>query len=144
MSVDAFFDTNVLVYAVSSAAAEADKRLIAEKLIANLEFGVSGQVLQEFYDTVTCKIARPITHEAAMGWLEDLSELDCVPVDPALVLAGAEIAHQYQTSHWEGAIIAAAQRLGAKTLYSEHLSHGQDYGGVTVINPFRDQPPLPT
>jgi predicted nucleic acid-binding protein len=32
--------------------------------------------------------------------------------------------------------VAAAARLGAPVLYSEDLSHGQDYGGVRVINPF--------
>jgi predicted nucleic acid-binding protein len=136
MSVEAFFDTNVLVYAVSSSPAEASKRLMSEQLIANLEFGVSGQVLQEFYNTVTRKIARPISHEAAMGWLEDLSELDFVPVDCALVTAGAQIAHRFKTSYWDGAILAAAERLGAKTLYTEDLSHGQVYGTVTALNPY--------
>ena len=31
---------------------------------------------------------------------------------------------------------AAAAELGCKTLYSEDMSHGQDCGGVRVINPF--------
>jgi predicted nucleic acid-binding protein len=35
------------------------------------------------------------------------------------------------------AILAAAHELGAHTVYSEDLSHGQDYDGVKVINPFR-------
>ena len=36
----------------------------------------------------------------------------------------------------DGAIIAAAERLGAKVLYSEVLTHGQTYGSVRVENPF--------
>ena len=32
--------------------------------------------------------------------------------------------------------IAAAERLGAKVLYSEDLNHGQTYGSVRVENPF--------
>ncbi|WP_245475942.1 hypothetical protein [Mesorhizobium sp. M7A.F.Ca.US.006.01.1.1] len=36
-----------------------------------------------------------------------------------------------------GAIIAAAERLGVKTLYTEDLNHGQAYGSVVAINPFR-------
>ena len=31
---------------------------------------------------------------------------------------------------------AAAERLGAKVLYSEVLNHGQTYGYVRVENPF--------
>lgn len=136
MSVEAFLDTSILVYAVSSAPAEQFKRVRSEQLIANLDFGISGQVLEEFYDAVTRKIARPITHEAAMGWIEDLSELEVIPVDAELVSAGAEIGVRYQTSYWEGAIIAAAERSGAKTLYTEDLTHGQTYGSVTAINPY--------
>jgi predicted nucleic acid-binding protein len=35
------------------------------------------------------------------------------------------------------AILAAAQSLGAKTLYTEDLNDGQRYGSVQVRNPFR-------
>ncbi len=136
MSVEAFLDTNVLVYAVSSSPDEEPKRKMSEQLIENLEFGTSGQVLQEFYTTVTRKIARPLPHDTAMEWLEDLTELDFVPVDQALVSSGAELSHRYQTSYWDGAIIAAAIRLGASTLYTEDLGHGQVYDTVTAINPY--------
>lgn len=37
---------------------------------------------------------------------------------------------------WDSTVIAAAQELGCKTLYSEHLNHGQDYNGVKISNPF--------
>ncbi|WP_245435947.1 hypothetical protein [Mesorhizobium tamadayense] len=43
----------------------------------------------------------------------------------------------YEISYWDGAIIAAAERLGVKTLYTEDLNHGQAYGSVVAINPFR-------
>lgn len=42
-----------------------------------------------------------------------------------------------QVSHWDSTIIAAAQELGCKTLYSEDLNDGQDDDGVRVLNPFR-------
>jgi hypothetical protein len=32
--------------------------------------------------------------------------------------------------------IAAAKRMGCRTVFSEDLNHGQQYDGVTVINPF--------
>ena len=39
-------------------------------------------------------------------------------------------------SSWDAAILAAAKLLGCEAVYSEDLSHGQSYDGVTVINPF--------
>ena len=35
------------------------------------------------------------------------------------------------------AIIAAVLELGCHTIYSEDLNDGQDYGGVTAVNPFK-------
>jgi predicted nucleic acid-binding protein len=34
-------------------------------------------------------------------------------------------------------VIEAARALGCKIVLSEDLSDGQDYGGITVVNPFR-------
>ena len=45
MSVDAFLDTNVLIYAVSSAASESVKKEKALELIEHVDFGLSAQVL---------------------------------------------------------------------------------------------------
>jgi predicted nucleic acid-binding protein len=33
-------------------------------------------------------------------------------------------------------IVQAAESAGCEVLYSEDLSHGQEYGGVLVVNPF--------
>jgi predicted nucleic acid-binding protein len=43
-----------------------------------------------------------------------------------------------------GAILAAAKALGCQTLYSEDLSHGQEYDGVRVVNPFLTASPAAT
>jgi predicted nucleic acid-binding protein len=59
-----------------------------------------------------------------------------MPIEAELVLAGIALAQRYQLSYWDGAILAAAQRLGATVVDSEDLSHGQAYGSVLVINPF--------
>ena len=138
MSVEAFFDTGILVYAVSSADEEQAKRKMSEQLINNVEFGVSGQVLAEFYTTVTRDIERPISHADAVSWIADLSELEVVELDSDLVLAGAELSAKYETSYWDGTIIAAAQRAGAKTLYTEDLNHQQVFDDVIAINPYLD------
>lgn len=49
------------------------------------------------------------------------------------------MSERFQLSYWDGAIVAAAQELGAETLYTEDLNHGQVYGSVRAINPFRSR-----
>ena len=49
---------------------------------------------------------------------------------------GISLKDRYRIAYWDAAIVAAARILGAGTLYSEDLNHGQDYDGVRVVNPF--------
>jgi predicted nucleic acid-binding protein len=137
MIAEVMLDTNIIAYAVSKAAEDVPKAEIALGLIASADFGVSGQVLQEFYVTSTRKIRVPLSHDEALDWIESLEQFPCVPVDSSLVFQGAETARRFNISYWDGAIVAAAERLGAHTLLSEDLSHGQSYGSVRVVNPFR-------
>lgn len=57
--------------------------------------------------------------------------------DYPLVVSGIETALRYRISYWDGAIIAATESLGAEVLFTEDLAHGQRYGSVRVVNPFR-------
>jgi predicted nucleic acid-binding protein len=137
MSVDCFLDTNVLVYAVSSAAGEAGKKERALELIEGSDFGLSAHVLQEFYLTVTRKIARPLSPEVAVSLLDELRVLPTVQTDYPLIVAGIEASLEHRISYWDGAIVAAASALGARILYTEDLGHGQIRGDLRVVNPFR-------
>ena len=139
MIVDCFLDTNILVYAVSGDAAESDRQQMSRRLLARPGSVISAQVMQEFYSVATTKRRPPLSHEEAVGFLSLAAEIPTAPVDSDMVLAGAEISHRYQLSYWDGAIIAAAERLGAPILYTEDLNHGQRYGSVTAINPFRTE-----
>ena len=44
---------------------------------------------------------------------------------------------RYGISYWDGTIVAAAESLGAAVLFTEDLGHGQRYGSIRVVNPFR-------
>jgi len=136
MSVEAFLDTNVLIYAVSSSPAESAKKERALELISHADFGLSAQVLQEFYINVTAKIALPLAPDDAVALLEQFRTFPVVWTDYPLIVAGIENALRFRISYWDGAIIAAAERLGADTLYTEDLNHGQRYGSVQAVNPF--------
>ena len=133
---EVFLDTNILISAAPGGRGAPEKRDIARSIIRQGRYGTSGQVLAEFYNVSTRKGVRPLTPETAERWVRTLAKKPCQSVDPALVLAGIALSGRYQISYWDGAIIAAAERLGAKILYSEDLNHGQTYGSVRVENPF--------
>lgn len=136
MSVEAFLDTNILVYAAAGGEGEDVKRRQALRLIADYNFGLSAQVLQEFYVTVVRKIDEPLHPADALEWIEQLEAFPCQPIEPSLIKIGVEISQRYQISYWDGAVIAAAEAMGAETLFTEDLSHDQKYGSVRVVNPF--------
>jgi predicted nucleic acid-binding protein len=137
MIAEAMLDTNVLVYVASAAAEDETKRKIALELIQTKQIGLSGQILQEFFVTVTKKNRRVLSADDALDWIESFEGFPIVPIDASIVRRGAELSTRYKISYWDGAIIAAAHALQADTLYTEDLSHDQFYDDVRVINPFR-------
>lgn len=136
MNADVFLDTNVLVYAATGAGRDDRKRVRALDLIDSEDFGTSAQVLQEFFVTVVRKAHRPLTPAQALEWIEQFTAFPCQPVDHQLVRVAIEYSERFEISYWDGAILAAAEALGAHTVFSEDLSAGQRYGRVRVINPF--------
>jgi len=136
MIADCFFDTNVLIYAAVGHHSDPSKYLKARRLIADADYSTSGQVLAEFYVNVTRNIPSPLTLEKAAQWVTTLSRKPCQEIDSAVVMRGIAHAQRYQLSYWDGAIIAAAERLQVETLYTEDLNHNQLYGTVRAINPF--------
>lgn len=137
MNVDCFVDTNVLVYAAMARFAAPAKYERARWVLAETNFGLSAQVLQEFFVNVTRKSDKPLSNAEAVLWLDRLIDRPCVAIDRELVLEAAGISGRYGIDYWDSAIVAAALRLSAPVLYTEDLNHGQSYGDVRVENPFR-------
>ena len=134
---DAFLDTNVLLYAVSTEPAEADKARVARELVLTADWAWSAQGTAEFIHAGTRpRQPRPLTRGEALRWVETWMAFPMAAVDGALVIEAARLAERFQTSQYDGQILAAARRMGCATIYSEDLNDGQDYGGVRVVNPF--------
>ena len=134
---DCFLDTNVLLYAVSTNPAEAGKTHAARTLVQSADWAWSAQVAAEFVRASTSsRQPMPLTRAEARRWIETWMAFPMAAVDGALVLEAAHIGERFQTSHFDAQILAAAKRMGCTKVYSEDLSHGQDYGGVRVVNPF--------
>lgn len=136
MNVEAFFDTNILVYAAVGSGKDEPKRKRAVELIESTDFGTSAQVLQEFFVTVVRKASRPLSAVQALEWIEQWTAFPCQTIDHKLVRIAIEQSERFEISYWDAAILVAAEALGTDTVYSEDLSHRQQYGRVRVLNPF--------
>ena len=136
MGTRAFVDTNVLVYLYDKA--DGVKREQARQLVLDDSFDlvISSQVLNEFYVTVTRKIATPMSTATARGAVETLSELEVVPITRNLVLDALSTGAAHQLSHWDSLIVEAAARAGTDTLFTEDLAAGTTIRGVQIVNPF--------
>jgi predicted nucleic acid-binding protein len=129
-------DTNVLLYAISRNPREAAKARIAREWIAREDWGVSAQVLQEFYVNAI-RPPQTLRHEDAVAMIAEIAgSRPVAAIDAALVRHALHLKGRYGLAYWDAAVVAAAHRLGAPVLVSEDLSDGQDYAGVRVFNPF--------
>lgn len=133
---EVFLDTNILLYAALGQEHAGRRWERAREIALTEDYCTSGQVLAEFYNVATRKGVPPLTSDQAREWIRVIALKPCQPITPEVVVAGIDNARRYQISYWDGAIIAAAEKIGAKVLYSEDLSHGQIYGSVRVENPF--------
>lgn len=131
MSADAFFDSNILLYSVSSDSIKAARAMA----LINAGGVISVQVLNEFanvsrrkYDVSFDKIRKALS---AFRELCAVRPLDVETHDTAL-----DIAERYRFDMYDSLIVASALRAGCKTLYTEDLQHGQVVDGLTIRNPF--------
>jgi len=139
MNADVFVDTNILLYTIDEDPASAGKRQRAQQLLLSERWGWSVQVAAEFFVNATSP-KRPfrLTPAAAAALVEAWLVFPTLELTPALFRAAVDILQQFQVSYWDAAILAAAKQMGCHTVFSEDLNDGQDYDGVTVVNPFKD------
>lgn len=132
-----FVDSNVLLYAVSALPDESRKRARATEVLTETDLVVSVQVLQEIYHQAT-RMTRvgSLSHDSALQFLEPLLLLPIQPITTDVFLDAVSISRRFGVSYWDGSILAAARAAGCDAVYSEDMNHGQDYGGVRVVNPF--------
>ncbi len=93
-------------------------------------------MLQEFYVTITQKVARPPDRETAAQILADLATWRVHAPGTEDVLAAVDIQRRYGIAFWDAMIIRGAMQLGCETVWSEDLNPGQVYEGTTIANPF--------
>ncbi len=133
-----FLDTNIIVYAHDKASPDrkAKSQAILFECLRNGTGVISAQVLSEFFVTITQKVKQPMSSDAAKKEIVLLSTLTTVDIDATLVVEAVNIKERWQLSYWDSLILAAAERAGCGTVYSEDMSDGQHYGSLVVCNPF--------
>ena len=138
LAVPTFIDTNILVYAHDRS--ETRRRSIAATLLDELwrrRTGiVSTQVLQEFYRVITRRFDPPMAARQARALVEVYAEWRVVRIDVALILAASRLEERHTVSFWDGLIVEAARRAGARRILSEDLQAGRRFGTVRIEDPF--------
>lgn len=132
-------DTNVLVYIYDRS--EAEKRQQAIDVLTRIrEAGtgvLSAQVLSEFYNTVTRKLAAPLSPAQAQDQCASLARVWTVfPVTAQVVLEAARGVRAYQFSFWDAQIWAVARLNRIPVVLSEDFNPGAGIEGVHFVNPF--------
>jgi len=127
----AFFDTNVLIYTVTSdpRKRQADRVLRAGGI-------VSVQVLNEFTHVARNKLRHDWD---IIAFALDQFRLSFEAIWPLTLdthAAALAIARDNNFSFYDALIVASAIEAGCDTLYSEDMQHGRVIGALTIRNPF--------
>lgn len=132
MTVDVFFDTNVVVYALS---ADMNKAARSEALLAAGGV-VSVQVLNEVSRVARGKMRKEWqeVHEILAGIR---AKCAVVPITVEVHELGLACAEKYQLNIFDSMLVAAALLSGCTTLYTEDMHHGLVIDKLTIRNPYR-------
>jgi predicted nucleic acid-binding protein len=128
-----FFDTNTLLYLLSSDSKKADW------VSSNLQQSnvISAQVLNEFTSASLRKIK---ISNAELDEFLDLfmSTFNVIKLDMETFKTGLMISRRYGYQHYDSMIIAAALEAGCERLYSEDMQHRQIINKkLQIVNPFQ-------
>lgn len=130
-----FVDTNVFLYAASTAPQDARKRQLAAEVIHHPALVVSSQVIQEFIAAALRRPALGLGEPQINAWLAFFTPEQVQLLTLPVIRHAVALRRSFQLSHWDSTIIAAALAAGCHTLFSEDLSHGQVFDSLTIQNP---------
>lgn len=132
-----FVDTNVLLYAASTASDELEKKRKALEILDRDDVVVSVQVLQEFYVQAT-RVSRSdrLEHEIAVALVESWLRFRVEETTVTVMQNALATAARWDISYWDASIVEAARAAACPILLSEDLQDGMDFAGVRVENPF--------
>lgn len=134
-----FLDTNILIY--TQDLRDLNKQKVADDLVqkalATGEGVISSQVVQEFCNVAATKYKQTMTPQDLKEYLRvTLNKLWRHVPSQDFYYRTIELFGQNSLSFYDALIVQAAIDLGCKTLYSEDMQNGSNYGELRVKNPF--------
>lgn len=132
-AAEPFFDSNVILYLVSADRRKAER---AEDLLADGGV-VSVQVLNEFVAVARRKYR---IDWGRIGEVTSAVRAVCrvEPVTLAMHDLALSIAQRHGFGFYDCLILAAAIKVGAQTIFTEDMQHGQRIERLTIRNPFAE------
>jgi predicted nucleic acid-binding protein len=129
----------VLVYLFDRTAPAKQKRAerLIERYILESRAVISSQVVQEFMNVSLKKFATKLSAAELESVMADLLKPLCAHT-PSFDFYERTLTLYSSASlgFYDAMILQAALDLGCKTLYSEDLQAGQQFGALTIKNPF--------
>jgi predicted nucleic acid-binding protein len=132
-------DTNVLVYAYDRSEPEKQKRAlgILDALAENENGALSVQVLSEFFNTITRKIAAPLSIADACERVSNyVAAWTIFDLTAVVILEATRGVRDHQFSLWDAQIWAIARLNQIPLVLSEDFQDGANIEGVRFLNPF--------
>jgi predicted nucleic acid-binding protein len=137
MNASRFLDTNILLYAYdreTPAKRSVALRLVEQGWSVPGQTAISVQVLQEMHVNLE---KRGVAKSEAARIIRDYAAWPVVDNSLKILLSALDDQARWRLSLWDALILAAARASGASEIFTEDFNHGQDYGGIRAINPFR-------
>lgn len=131
-----FIDTNIFVYTLDKNEPKKRKqaRQIVKRVVESHQPVVSTQVIQEFYVVASTKLKAD--RALVKNVIHNFRNMEIVNNDLGLIEQAIDISLISQLSFWDSLIVAAAEKANCEFIFSEDMSSGGIYRGVTVLNPF--------
>ncbi|WP_419815430.1 PIN domain-containing protein [Glacieibacterium sp.] len=139
------FDSNILVYFADGRVVPGDAAKIEQaqdlylKLLKVADLFAPIQALGEALHVMVRKSGFSSQKIDTMfeQWLVGFSPL---PTEVTTLRSALSIVRDHGLQHWDSVIIAASSEAECAILLSEDMQHGFVWRGLTVINPFADDP----
>jgi predicted nucleic acid-binding protein len=129
-------DTNLLVYAIDSAAG--NRHQLSREIVqyaVRFDCWLTLQAVSEFYAAVTRKGIVPPADAAAQA-VDWLDLFPCAAASDGAVRTALADAAAGRASYWDALLLATAGEAGCVAILTEDLADGAELGGVRIHNPF--------
>jgi predicted nucleic acid-binding protein len=139
MSGRFFLDTNIFVYSFDHRNQDKSDQAthLIRRAIATHKGVVSYQVVQEFFNVMFRRFAKPMTVGDAEHYLAAIFQpLLAVHSSQALYARAFQLFEKSKLSWYDALIVASALEAECEALYSEDLQHGRKFGQLQIRNPF--------